>query len=110
MNIKDLLNDWASHSHKLRNTARLTLDIPLPQLAHIRALSDLFPGRSPEHIITDLLGVALNELETALPYVQGDKVIAEDEFGDPVYEDAGLTPRFHTLSRKYLKQLQSEHQ
>jgi hypothetical protein len=110
MNIKELLDDWASHSYDAKSTARLSLDLPLHQLAHILALADIFPGRTREQIITDLLNVALDDLEATLPYVKGEKIVAEDEFDDPVYEDAGLTPRFHALSRKYLEQLQSEHQ
>jgi hypothetical protein len=33
-------------------------------------------------------------------------VIREDEFGDPVYEDKGLTPEFLDLVKKYRKQLE----
>jgi hypothetical protein len=33
-------------------------------------------------------------------------VIREDEYGDPVYEDTGLTPQFLELVRKYQKQLE----
>ena len=40
--------------------------------------------------------------------MQGEKVIAEDEFGDPIYEDAGLTPRFIELTRKYQEQLKAQ--
>jgi len=48
-----------------------------------------------------LLSTALDELEEALPYVPGTKIVAEDEFGDPIYEDVGVTPLFEELSRKY---------
>jgi hypothetical protein len=40
-------------------------------------------------IITDLISAGLDELESKMPYVEGDRVIEEDEFGDPIYEDAG---------------------
>jgi hypothetical protein len=32
-------------------------------------------------------------------------VIATDEEGDPLYEDVGPTPRFLSLSRRYLHDL-----
>jgi hypothetical protein len=32
-------------------------------------------------------------------------VIREDDFGDPVYEDVGMTPRFLELTRKYESEL-----
>ena len=65
----------------------------------------MYPGRTREEIITDLLSVALQELQAAMPYVRGDRVISTDEQGDPVYEDAGQTPRFIELSRRHRKQL-----
>jgi len=33
-------------------------------------------------------------------------VIAEDEFGDPIYEDIGLTRKFEQLKKKYSSSLQ----
>jgi hypothetical protein len=45
-------------------------------------------------------------LKNAIPYVPGDRVIREDDFGDPVYEDKGLTPQFLDLAKKYRKQLE----
>mgnify|MGYP001802607016 CR=1 FL=1 len=34
-----------------------------------------------------------------MPYEAGERVIQEDEFGDPVYEDIGLTPDYVRLLR-----------
>jgi hypothetical protein len=68
--------------------------------AQISALAEIY-GRSESEVISDMLSVALEDLRTALPYVKGEKVIAEDEFGDPIYEDAGPMPRFLALSKQY---------
>jgi len=35
-------------------------------------------------------------------------VIAQDDQGDPIYEDIGPTPRFMNLSRKYRKGLEKD--
>jgi len=110
MKISALLNDWEIHSHDKRPAVKLSVSVPLKQLAHILALAEMFPGRTKEQIIADLLEAALDELEATLPYVKGNKVIAEDEFGEPVYEDSGMTPRFLELSKKHLQQLQAKHQ
>jgi hypothetical protein len=59
-------------------------------------------------IITDLISAGLDELESAMPYVQGNRVIGKDEFGDPVHEDAGPSPRFHQLTRARTQELQAE--
>jgi hypothetical protein len=38
--------------------------------------------------------------------VQGNKVIATDEMGDPLYEDIGPEPRFMQLLEKHLQKHQ----
>jgi hypothetical protein len=76
--------------------------------ARLHALAEMFPGRTREQIITDLLSAALQEVAAVMPYVQGTKVISTDEQGDPIYEDAGLTPRFAELTRQYKKKLEAE--
>ena len=73
--------------------------LPLDDAARLAALAEMFPGRSSEQLITELLGTALEELAAAMPYVAGTRVISTDEQGDPIYEDMGLTPRFMQLAR-----------
>lgn len=109
MNIKELLNDWAAHSCSTEETADIYIKLPFEKMAGILALVDMFPGRTREQIIIDLLGLALNEIEEEFPYIKGDRIITEDEFGDPVYEDVGLTPRFLELTKSHLKGLKSKH-
>ena len=108
MHIKQLLDQSESSSHGHEAPISMTVSLPLEEAARILALNELYPERTTEQIFIELLTVALDELEEALPYVQGDKVIAEDEFGDPIYEDAGLTPRFIELTRKYQDQLKAQ--
>ena len=110
MKISALLNDWEIQSQDKRPQVKLSTTVPLKQLAHVMALTEIFPGRTREQIIADLLEFALGELEAALPYKEGSKVVAEDEFGDPMYEDRGLTPRYLELSKKYLKELESKYE
>jgi hypothetical protein len=58
-------------------------------------------------LLTDLISAALNDLESGFPYVGGNTVIAQDEEGDPLYEDVGPTPRYLALTRKHLQRLVS---
>jgi hypothetical protein len=67
----------------------------------------MFPGRSTEQLITELLSAALKELAAAMPYVAGGRVISTDEHGDPVYEDVGPTPRFIELARQHRRVLEA---
>lgn len=108
MHIKQLLEEWESSSHGHEAPISMTVNIPLDVASRILALNELYPERTQEQIFIELLTVALDEIEEAFPYVQGDKVIAEDEFGDPIYEDSGLTPRFVELTRKYQEQLKAQ--
>ncbi|MGW8228534.1 MAG: hypothetical protein ACWGOW_06515 [Gammaproteobacteria bacterium] len=108
MHIKELLDEWEASSHGHEAPISMTVNLPLEAAARILALNELYPERTKEQIFIELLHVALNGLEEAFPYVQGEKIIAEDEFGDPIYEDAGLTPRFMELTRKYQEQLKAQ--
>ena len=99
--MKELLERWQSQAAGRITTHTYPVHLDLADAARIHALAELFPGRSREQIITDLLSAALDELAAAMPYVAGSKVISNDEQGDPIYEDAGLTPRFIALTRKH---------
>jgi hypothetical protein len=81
--------------------------LSLEDAARLHALCELFPGRTVEELVTDLLHAALEEIVAAMPYEPGPKIISRDDQGDPVYEDVGLTPRFAELTRKLKKTLQA---
>jgi hypothetical protein len=103
--FKALLDDWQKKTGPARTATEYAVRLPIDDAARIQALVDLFPGQTREGIITDLLGLALQELAASMPYVAGKKVISQDEQGDPVYEDIGMTPRFMELTRKHKKKL-----
>mgnify|MGYP001436790784 CR=1 FL=1 len=107
MKFKVLLDEWQKKTAPARTAAEYPVRLPVEDAARIHALADLFPGQSKEAIITDLIGLALQELAASMPYVPGKKVISQDEQGDPIYEDVGITPRFMELTRKYKKKLAS---
>jgi len=105
MTFKQLLERWSSAPHVERTDKEYAVRLPIDSAARLHALTDLYDGVSSEEIITDLLSVALDQIETAMPYIAGENVIREDEFGDPVYEDTGPTPKFERLRREHLKRL-----
>ena len=108
VSFKELLDSWRDTAAEPRTATQYAVRLPLDDAARLQALAEMFPGRTPEQIITDLLGAALQELGTAMPYVPGKKVISTDEQGDPVFEDAGPTPKFMELTRKNRKKLEAE--
>ena len=105
MTFKSLLDSWASAETPATTSETYDIHLTIEDAAKIHALAELFPGVNHERVITDLLSAAIERVEAALPYEPGDKVIREDEFGDPVYEDMGMTPEFLELVRKHQKQL-----
>jgi hypothetical protein len=104
----ELLESWRHGASGTRTVSHYAVHLPLEDAARLQALTEMFPDRSAEQIITDLLGVALREIAAAMPYIPGSKVIATDEQGDPIYEDTGPTPRFMELTRRNQKKLKSE--
>ncbi|WP_111497491.1 MULTISPECIES: pilin assembly protein [Marinobacter] len=107
MKIKDLVKYWDKHAR-----GRLTRDayeagLSEQHLARLERLSELYPMKSPQDLIRDLVSAALDELETSFPYVEGTKVVAFDEDGFEIYEDEGLTPRFVSLSQKHMQDLKA---
>jgi hypothetical protein len=105
VSFKELLESWREHAAAPRTAATWAVRLPLDDAARLAALADMFPGRSPEQLITELLGKALKELVAAMPYVAGKQVISTDDQGDPVYEDIGPTPRFMALARRHYTSL-----
>lgn len=108
MKIRDLLEEWEKSASEERAPHKYTIKLPLSVAARVRALVEMYPGRSESEIIVDLLATALDEFLEVLPYVQGKTIIRKDDFGEPVYEDVGLTPRFIELTHKYTMFLEKE--
>lgn len=107
MKIKSLIQKWQNDSSSPVADYEVSVLLPLYDAARVEALKELFPEKTKQQIITELLSAALDEAEEAFPYVKGEKVIAQDEFGDPMYEDAGKTTTFIKLTNQYLKQMKA---
>ncbi|WP_123400876.1 type 1 pili tip component [Inmirania thermothiophila] len=106
MRVRDLIETWTQERPRRLAAKRYEVRLPLEDAARIEALAELY-GREVEEVVTDLLSAALNEVEATMPYVPGTRVVAEDEQGDPIYEDVGPTPRFAELTRRYLRELEA---
>ncbi|RBW50615.1 pilin assembly protein [Marinobacter sp. F3R11] len=107
MKIKDLVNYWDKHAR-----GRLTRDATFVALSdqhhrQLEKLAALYPLKSPQDLMRDLISAALDEIETNFPYVEGTEVVAHDEDGFEIYEDKGLTPEFVRLSQKHIKRLKA---
>jgi len=107
MKIRELVQHWEQNAKGRLSPTGHTLHLDVEAAARLAALAEMYPKRTPEELLGELLGAALEELEASFPYIQGRQVIATDEEGDPLYEDVGPTPRFLALSRQHLQALSS---
>ena len=105
MSIRELIAAWETTPVVRKTAESYAIHLPVEAAAKLHALAELYPGAGLDAIVTDLLVHALDEVATALPYVPGERVISEDEYGDPVYEDAGPTPEFERLRRAHEERL-----
>lgn len=106
MNLKDLIINWEKTATSPLTEKEFSVRLTAKDAAKVAALSEMYPSRTPEQIVTELLGAALNELETTLPYIKGEQISSLDELGDPIYEDVGPTSTFSQLTRKHLQKTQ----
>ena len=107
MKFKSLLDRWKKDPPPTLTAREYAVRLPLDDASRLQALTELFPGRTAEQIITDLLHAGLDEIAAAMPYEAGPTIISRDDQGDPVYEDVGMTPRFVELTRKIKKSLRA---
>ena len=108
MKIRELVHHWEQNAKGRLTRSQYNVHLDLESAARLAALSEMYPKRSVEELIGELVGAALEELEASFPYVKGSQVVATDEQGDPLYEDIGPTPRFLAHSKRYLQQMQRE--
>ena len=105
MRIAELIQRWSTEGHARTDVRAYTVHLPLRDAARVEALHMMYPGRSDSQLMADLIRAALDELEVAMPYIPGNRIIAEDDYGDPIYEDLGPTPQFYSLSHEILRRL-----
>lgn len=104
----ELPRKWSRFGRGQLTRRSYPIAVPTEDLAILQKLYDRYPRLDQAEIIRDLLAAALLDMEQSIPYEPGRKVIATDEWGDEVYEDSGLTPRYLNLTQHYRGQLQHE--
>lgn len=106
MKARELLREWEATSQRWKGEVDYSLRLPVKDAARLEALAALYPAMDKTTLINQLIHAALDEIEASMPYVQGPRVVAHDELGDPMYEDVGLTPEYLKLRAKFASQLQ----
>jgi len=102
MNVKDLVSTWEKLASCELADATYSVSLSVEDAAKIDALAEMYPRRSKEQLISELVSASLAELEQSFPYVPGEKVVATDEMGEPIYEDVGPTPKYLECTKSHL--------
>ncbi|MCF7531122.1 pilin assembly protein [Pseudomonas petrae] len=105
MKIRELAEQWEQNAKGRLTETAYAIHLDVEAAARLAAIAEMYPKRTPEELLGELIGAALEELEASFPYVRGQHVVATDEEGNPLYEDVGPTPRFLELSRRYLQEI-----
>lgn len=109
MSFKKLLDDWQDTASTRLTHDKVEVQLNVNDAARLDALAEMFPQRTKQQLINEMVSAGLSEIETSFPYIQGKKVIAKDEFGDPIYNDAGPTPQYLTLIKKHASKYRQTH-
>lgn len=104
--MQKLIKQWEEAANAEPMVKAIPIQLNAFDYARVRALAEIYPARPEEQILSELVTAALDEIEEAFPYIQGEKVIARDEFGDPIYSDEGLTHKFEVLTKRYVASLE----
>ena len=110
MKVRELMSSWESTRHQDDGEEKYHIRLPRRDAARLEALASLYPGMDKNEVVTQLIEVALDEVERQMPYKAGSKVVAVDEMGDPLYEDVGLTPRYLQLRHQFAQGLNKKKQ
>jgi hypothetical protein len=105
MKIRELAEQWEQNAKGRLTETAYAIHLDVEAAARLAAIAEMYPKRTPEELLGELIGAALEELEASFPYVRGQHVVATDEEGNPLYEDVGPTPRFLELSRRHLQEI-----
>jgi hypothetical protein len=102
MSIKELVSHWEASAQGALTDETYSVHLSRDDAARIDALVDMYPKRTKEQLVSELVSAALSELERSFPYIESNEIASIDEFGDPIYKDKGPTSEFQNLTRKYL--------
>ncbi|NRB37212.1 MAG: hypothetical protein HRU20_01945 [Pseudomonadales bacterium] len=98
--VSSLLAGWEKQGQQKLNRIGTEILLSCDDKSKIAALSEIY-HLSEAQLLSSIINSSLKEIEQAMPYKAGDKIIREEE-GEPIYEDIGPTPAY--LQAKKRKQ------
>lgn len=111
MSIKDLMNRWALPDRS-GERIQITLRLDFNEYARLHALKEVYPNRSVNDFLNDIIRSGLDEIVAALPskvYTQEDyehdfAMSVPDVFPTDIGMTFGLGVRFNEAYRRILEE------
>lgn len=109
METKDLHAIWSAPDHSRLTAKQYTIRLPIRVAAQLAALSEMYPRKTMTDLIGDILAAGLDQLAMDLPTKNvGEKPLGFGEDGEAEWEQIGPGVTFAQLSKKYLKQFETD--
>ena len=120
MKTQHLHDVWASPDNSRLTTKQFSFRFPVHIAAKIAALCEMYPQKNRTHIVADLLGAALDDLEKNLPEALGAGLTPQEENDqrmiakhmgedyEPLFGLWGARGQFRELANKHYKELEKE--
>jgi hypothetical protein len=108
MKAKDVVVIWKAPKPPKLMPKQISVRLPILVAAKISALCDLYPGKTKNEIIYDLVTVALEQIENELPMTVGEMLGPDKETNEVMYEAEGIRPDYYRLTDKYLREIEKE--
>ena len=108
MKSSELHSLWTAPDNSRVTSRQYSFRLPVHVAAKIEALGEIYSTRTRTEIVGDLLAAALQEVENSFPPVKGKEFWEDQDTGEMLYEDVGLSARFRTLANKYYIEMEKE--
>lgn len=111
--LEGVLKNW-SYPVPSPERAQLTLRLPLSDYHRLLALKEIYPNRSVNDMVVDIVGAALNEIISKLP----TKIYSEEDIehmqrsgnydGEEPWVDYGLSGQFQRVLKRIQREVSSK--
>jgi len=105
MSVKDMMSNWLRHNNSRLVKKQTSIRLPVHTAAKIEALCEMFPSKTKNEIVTDLLSAALDDVYESFEFVAGEEILIKDE---EHYLDIGDRKTFIDLVNKHFQTLEKE--
>ena len=96
--FREILKSWIENAADQEQLTSVQVEFRQSDLHKLEALAEIY-DQPLASITSELLHSAISEIEAAMPYVAGEKVIRVED-GMNVYEDVGPTPKYLQLVKE----------